>query len=108
MDSNLALITTLYNTPRSDFYKDIYFPLIRYAILCIYNEYADKEKHYDVTALQEKINEKSGVQIPLHVLRTSICALAQKGETTGISAATARRAERTADLSTFHPHTILR
>lgn len=84
MDSNLALITTLYNTPRSDFYKDIYFPLIRYAILCIYNEYADKEKHYDVTALQEKINEKSGVQIPLHVLRTSICALAQKGETTGI------------------------
>lgn len=84
MDSNLALITTLYNTPGADLYKDIYFPLIRYAIMCIYNDYSDKEKHFDVTALQEKINEKSGILIPLHVLKTSICALAQKGASTGI------------------------
>ena len=29
MKSNLALITTLYNSKGADFYKDIYFPLIR-------------------------------------------------------------------------------
>ena len=84
MESNLALITTLYNTPGADFYKDIYFPIIRYSVLCIYNEFEEKEKHYDVTALRDKIKEKTGIPIPLHVLKTSICAIAQKGIDSGI------------------------
>lgn len=84
MNSNIALITTLYNTPGSDLYKDIYFPLIRYAVKCIYSDYLDFERHYDVIALQEKIVEKSGISIPLHVLKASVRAIAQKGPDSGI------------------------
>ncbi len=85
MNSNLALITTLYNTPGADLYKDIYFPLIRYSVMSIYLDYErDKQKHYDVEALQEKINEKSGILIPLQVLKTSICMFASRGAESGI------------------------
>ena len=69
MNSNLALITTLYNTKGADLYKEIYFPLIRYSVMCIYNEYEDKQRYYDVTALQEKIQDKSGLLIPLQALK---------------------------------------
>lgn len=84
MNSNIALITTLYNTPGSDFYKDIYFPLIRYSVKCIYSDFLDLERPYDVIALQEKIIEKSGISIPLHVLKASVRAIAQKGPDSGI------------------------
>lgn len=84
MNSNLALITTLYDTPGADFYKDIYFPLIKYSIMSIYYDNDSKEKHYDVLALQEKIKEKAGIPIPLHVLKASVCALSRKGDESGI------------------------
>lgn len=77
MQSNLALITTLYNTKGSDFYKDIYFPLIRYSIMNISNESGDNGRHYDITALQDNIKEKAGITIPLQVLRNSIRLLSQ-------------------------------
>lgn len=75
MKSNLALITTLYNSKGADFYKDIYFPLIRYSVMNI--SYGLKEKHYDVIGLQENIKEKAGITIPLQVLRNSIRLLSE-------------------------------
>lgn len=75
MKSNLALITTLYNSKGADFYKDIYFPLIRYSVMNI--SYGLKEKHYDVIGLQDNIKEKAGITIPLQVLRNSIRLLSE-------------------------------
>ena len=75
MKSNLALITTLYNSKGADFYKDIYFPLIRYSVTNI--SYGLKEKHYDVIGLQDNIKEKAGITIPLQVLRNSIRLLSE-------------------------------
>ena len=75
MKSNLALITTLYNSKGADFYKDIYFPLIRYSVTNI--SYGLKEKHYDVISLQDNIKEKAGITIPLQVLRNSIRLLSK-------------------------------
>ena len=84
MESNIALIATLYNSPGADLYKDIYFPLIKYSIMCIYNDYGDTERHYDITALQEKILEKSGITIPLQVLRASVRLLSRRSEDSGV------------------------
>lgn len=75
MKSNLALITTLYNSRGADFYKDIYFPLIRYSVMSLSSGL--KEKHYDVLGLQDNIKEKAGITIPLQVLRNSIRLLSE-------------------------------
>ena len=39
-NANIALISTLYNSKGADFYKDIYFPIIKYAAMNIFNDYA--------------------------------------------------------------------
>lgn len=72
MQSNLALITTLYNSRGADFYKDIYFPLIRYSVKSLSYETDGGVKHYDILGLQDRIKEKAGITIPLQVLRNSL------------------------------------
>lgn len=75
--ANIALISTLYNTRGADFYKDIYFPVIKYAAMNIYYESDSSEKYYDITALQDSVAEKIGITIPLSVLRNSIKSLSR-------------------------------
>lgn len=75
--ANIALISTLYNTRGADFYKDIYFPVIKYAAMNIYYESDSSEKYYDITALQNSVAEKIGITIPLSVLRNSIKSLSR-------------------------------
>ena len=77
MQSNLALITTLYNSKGADFYKDIYFPLIRYSVMNISLEAGEGVKHYDIIGLQDNIKEKAGITIPLQVLRNSLRVLSE-------------------------------
>lgn len=72
MKSNLALITALYNSKGADFYKDIYFPLIRYSVMNLSYEANGGVKHYGVIGLQDNIREKAGITIPLPVLRNSL------------------------------------
>lgn len=79
-NTNIALITTLYNTKNADFYKDIYFPIIKYAAMNIFYEAASFEKYYDITELQNRISEKIGITIPISVLRNSIKALSKKSD----------------------------
>ena len=76
--ANIALISTLYNTKGADFYKDIYFPVIKYAAMSIYYESDSSEKYYDITALQDRVNEKIGITVPIPVLRNSVRALSRR------------------------------
>lgn len=74
---NIALISTLYNSKGADFYKEIYFPVIKYAAMSIFYESDDSRKYYDILALQERITEKIGIKIPVLVLRNSIKMLSR-------------------------------
>ena len=76
-NANIALISTLYNSKGADFYKDIYFPIIKYAAMNIFFESEDSQKYFDVIGLQERITNKIGVTIPIPVLRNSIKALSR-------------------------------
>lgn len=74
---NIALISTLYNSKGADFYKEIYFPVIKYAAMSIFYETNDSRKYYNILALQERITEKIGIKIPVLVLRNSIKILSR-------------------------------
>ena len=76
-NANIALISTLYNSKGADFYKDIYFPIIKYAAMNIFFESEDSQKYFDVIGLQERITNKIGITIPIPVLRNSIKALSR-------------------------------
>lgn len=76
--ANIALISTLYDTQGADFYKDIYFPVIKYAAMSIYFESNSTQKYYDIAGLQDCITNKIGVAIPIHVLRNSIKAISKR------------------------------
>lgn len=79
-NANIALISTLYNSKGADFYKDIYFPVIKYAAMNIYFESEDAQKYFDIIGLQERIKNKIGITIPVPVLRNSIKALSRRSD----------------------------
>lgn len=70
--SNYALITALYDTQASDFYKDIYFPAIKYGLFLLYNKQVDITNYYIVENVQNEINECFGIKIPLIVIKQTI------------------------------------
>lgn len=75
MDNNIALITALFNEKGANFYKDIYFPIIRYSLIGLFHEHGGNETYFKVKDLQEYIRNKFFVEIPVVVLRNSVVAL---------------------------------
>ncbi|MBO4361632.1 MAG: hypothetical protein J5823_02490 [Paludibacteraceae bacterium] len=75
--SNIALITALYDAKDANLYREIYFPVIKYAITRMFIESPDNRKYGDVTELQKKVDEWFGITIPLIVLKKSLVALSQ-------------------------------
>ena len=78
MDNNIALITALFNEKGANFYKDIYFPIIRYSLISLFNEHDQNERYFQVLDLQEYIRNKFFIEIPVVVLRNSVVALRGK------------------------------
>ena len=68
--SNLAFITALYNAKKADFYTDIYFPVVKFAAMELF--YSSAKEYYEVMSLQEGIKAKTGLTIPLLVLKNCI------------------------------------
>lgn len=77
-NSNIALITALYDTKGADFYKEIYFPIIKYSVTKSVLDAKDNVKYGDISGLKELILDTFGVNIPLLVLRQSIKAMAKQ------------------------------
>lgn len=75
MDNNIALITALFNEKGANFYKDIYFPIIRYSLIGLFHEHGRNETFFKVKDLQEYIRNKFFIEIPVVVLRNSVVAL---------------------------------
>lgn len=79
MDNNIALITALFNEKGANFYKDIYFPIIRYSLIGLFYEHDGNDVYFNVKDLQDYIRDKFYIEIPVVVLRNSVVAL--KGST---------------------------
>ncbi len=79
MDNNIALITALFNEKGANFYKDIYFPIIRYSLIGMFYEHDGNDVYFKVKDLQDYIRNKFYIEIPVVVLRNSVVAL--KGST---------------------------
>lgn len=67
-----ALIAALYDNKNADFYKDIYFPIIKYSIVEMYYENLGEENYYEVVSLQNNIYGNFGVKIPMIVLSQAL------------------------------------
>lgn len=78
MDNNIALISALFNEKGANFYKDIYFPIIRYSLISLFNEHDRNERYFQMLDLQEYIRNKFFIEIPVVVLRNSVVALRGK------------------------------
>lgn len=78
MDNNIALISALFNERGANFYKDIYFPIIRYSLISMFNENERNERYFRILDLQEYIKNKFFIEIPVIVLRNSVVALRGK------------------------------
>lgn len=70
--SNYALLTALYDSQSSDFYKDIYFPAVKYGLFLLFNKQVDVQKYYTVENVQNAVEEVFGVNIPLVVIKQAI------------------------------------
>ena len=81
MDNNIALISALFNEKGANFYKDIYFPIIRYSLISLFNEHDRNERYFQMLDLQEYIRNKFFIEIPVVVLRNSVVALRGKTHT---------------------------
>lgn len=81
MDNNIALITALFNEKGSNFYKDIYFPIIKYSLVNLFLEHEENERYFQILDLQEYIKNKFCIDIPVVVLRNSVVALRGSAQT---------------------------
>ena len=79
--SNFALISALYSSKDAGLYKDIYFPIIKYSIVCLF--YSDKkQEYYNLEDVQNFIIQEFGIKIPLIVLKKSVVLLKESKEIT--------------------------
>lgn len=71
--SNYALITALYvNNMHRGLYSDIYFPIIRYAILKIFSNRGEEHPYSSANSIQEFIKERFGFTIPTVVIANAV------------------------------------
>lgn len=75
--SNYALLTALYDSQSSDFYKEIYFPIIKYGIFLLFQNQKEMTKYYDTTNIQDQIIINFGIKVPLIVIKQALKIIAK-------------------------------
>lgn len=73
-DINYALISALYANQDSGFYNDVYFPIIKYTIVQLFNsrDAQNSELYFSAQKVQEYISENFKIFIPDMVITKSI------------------------------------
>ena len=82
--TNFALISALYDIKGADFYKDIYFPIIKYELSNLYVKYKNEDKYFSVDELRSAINQNFGIVIPVVVLCQTMQAISSNQTTISI------------------------
>lgn len=70
--SNYALVSALYANKTKGLYSDIYFPIIRYALVKIFVGKVEIDTYSSADEVAEYIDEKFGFHIPTIVIAKSI------------------------------------
>lgn len=71
--SNYALISALYASKTRGLYSDIYFPIIKYAIVKLYASQTSESQHYaTLEMIQEVISKLFGINIPSVVISMTL------------------------------------
>lgn len=78
--SNYALISALYSNTKHGLYSDIYFPIIKYAIVNLFAKRKDGYPYCNATEIHDFIAEKFGISIPHIVISKSILKINAQGE----------------------------
>lgn len=77
--TNFALISALYSNCDHGLYSDIYFPIIKYAITCIFSQRKESHPYCSADEIHNFIVERFGIPIPHIVISKSILKIdAQK------------------------------
>ena len=75
-----ALIAALYDSKNANFYRDIYFPIIKYSIAEMYYENLNDSKYFNILDLQDCIATRFGINIPQIVLEQAIKAIEKNND----------------------------
>lgn len=73
--SNYALISALYSDKSRGLYSDIYFPIMKYAIVKIYSDQTEGEHYATADDVHEKIKELFDIKIPHVVIAKTVLKL---------------------------------
>lgn len=73
-NTNYALISALYNSKTGGFYSDVYFPIIKYTIVQLFNQkvFTGSPKYYTAADVHDYINEAFKIHIPNLVITKSL------------------------------------
>lgn len=69
---NFALISALYSNSDHGLYSDIYFPIIKYALTCIFSKREESHPYCSADEIHNFIIDKFGIAIPHIVISKSI------------------------------------
>ena len=70
--TNYALISALYSNSDHGLYSDIYFPIIKYALACIFSKREESHPYCSTDEIHKFILDKFGITIPHIVISKSI------------------------------------
>lgn len=76
--SNYALVSALYANKTKGLYSDIYFPIIRYALVKIFTKKLESDTYSSADKVAEYIDEKFGIHIPTIVIAKSISKISMQ------------------------------
>lgn len=80
--SNFSLISALYSTKSAGLYNDVYFPIIKYAVVTLYYDKSESKKEYfSPEDIHIRIKEVFGIEIPTIVLKKVIQRLNNTDDT---------------------------
>ena len=70
--TNYALISALYSNRNHGLYSDIYFPIIKYALVCLFSMRDESHPYCSTDEIHNFIIDKFGISIPHIVISKSI------------------------------------
>lgn len=76
--SNYALISALYSNNNCGLYSDIYFPIIKYALVGVFSKREESHPYCNVDVIHTYIHEHFGISIPHIVISKSILKMNAK------------------------------
>ena len=75
--TNSALLSALNDTDGANFYNEIYFPIIRYALTMQMNDDKSKDGYSTADSLKDVVKREFGLSIPLSVIRGAVRRIAE-------------------------------